>query len=186
MKFLFIGDTSASSKLAAKIMQNNFSKVLIIHYKYGSQFPNQINSWKGDWIISYKSDLVLNKNIINKAKKGAVNIHPASPKYRGIGGYYYAIKNKDNKYGVTLHYIDKKIDHGKIIFVKYFFINKIDNHEILKEVTAQYCIVVLNELINYLQKNKILPCSNQAWSDHLHTRNELKKYCKDCGKNFLE
>ncbi len=175
MKILFIGDKSNSSKLATKIIQSNFLENLIILYNHGNKYPSQISNWKGDWIISYKSDLILNEKILKKAKKGAINIHPAPPKYRGIGGYYYAIKNKDKNYGVTSHFMDIKIDHGKIIIVRTFPINDISKSSLLKKVTAQYCIGVLNELISYLKRNKPFPISKKTWNKKLYTRKELDK-----------
>lgn len=174
MSILFIGDKSNSSELAAKIMQQNFLEVSVILYNHGEPYPDNINTWNGEWIVSYKSDLILSKNILKKASKGAINIHPAPPKYRGIGGYKYAIQNKDKKYGVTSHLMDTKIDHGKIILVKYFPIHEIKDPKLLKEVTAQYCIGMLQEIIGYVRNHRPLPVSKKKWGKKLYTYNTLK------------
>lgn len=175
MSILFIGDKSNSSELAAKILQQNFSEVLAIFYDHGETFPKEVYEWKGDWILSYKSDLILSEDTLNKAHKGAINIHPAPPKYRGIGGYQHAINNKDKKYGVTSHFMDTKIDHGKIILVKYFPIHDIRDPKLLKEVTAQYCIGVLQEVIGYILDGQPLPISKEKWRKKLYTYKELKE-----------
>ena len=52
------------------------------------------------------------------AKIAAINLHPGSPKYRGIGCLNYALYNKEKKFGFTIHLISKKIDCGKILNVK--------------------------------------------------------------------
>ena len=69
MSILFIGDRSSSSELAAKIMRQNFEKVFVILYNHGEAFPNEIHEWEGDWIVSYKSDLILSEEILKKAVK---------------------------------------------------------------------------------------------------------------------
>ncbi len=51
-----------------------------------------------------------------------INIHPALlPKYGGRGMYGNAVHNavinaKEKQSGITVHYVDEKYDHGKIIF----------------------------------------------------------------------
>jgi phosphoribosylglycinamide formyltransferase-1 len=51
-----------------------------------------------------------------------INIHPALlPKYGGKGMYglrvhQAVIDNKEKESGITIHYVDEKYDHGKIIF----------------------------------------------------------------------
>lgn len=172
MSILFIGDKSNSSELAAKILQQNFPEVFTIFYDHGETFPEEVNKWEGEWIVSYKSDLILSENTLSKAHKGAINIHPAPPKYRGIGGYKYAIKNRDKKYGVTSHFMDTKIDHGQIILVKYFPIHNMQDPKLLKEVTAQYCIGVLQEIIGYMHHQKF-PSSKKKWSKKLFTHKDL-------------
>lgn len=51
-----------------------------------------------------------------------INIHPALlPSYGGKGMYGNAVHNavinaKEKQSGITIHYVDEKYDHGKIIF----------------------------------------------------------------------
>ena len=41
------------------------------------------------------------------------------------------------KTGCTVHHVNEKLDNGKNIIQKYFFINKSDNIKILKEKTQK-------------------------------------------------
>lgn len=53
---------------------------------------------------------------IARCTNGIVNLHFAPlPKYRGSGTLEHAIINGDDRYGVTLHYIDGELDTGEII-----------------------------------------------------------------------
>ena len=73
---------------------------------------------------------ILKSRIFKKAKLGCLNPHPGwLPKYRGVGAYAYAVLNNDEP-GVTIHYVDEKIDSGPIIIRKHIKI--IENDTISK------------------------------------------------------
>lgn len=71
---------------------------------------------------NYKFDLLVvafYKEIITKSElerfKLAINIHLSElPKYRGARGINWALKNKEEFQGVTIHQIDELLDHGPI------------------------------------------------------------------------
>jgi methionyl-tRNA formyltransferase len=46
------------------------------------------------------------------------------PKYRGVNPINWALKNGENKHGVTLHLIDEGIDTGPIVDQEIFNINQ--------------------------------------------------------------
>ncbi len=66
-----------------------------------------------------------------------INIHPALlPAYGGKGMYGSAVHNavinaKEKQSGITIHYVDEKYDHGKIIFQKTCDISEDDTAESL-------------------------------------------------------
>ena len=86
-----------------------------------------VNKWKGDYIVCFRSKIILSKKIIKKAKIAAINFHPGPPEFRGMGGLNFALFNNIKKYGCTAHIIDEKIDHGKIIDTISFPIKKTDS-----------------------------------------------------------
>lgn len=58
---------------------------------------------------------ILKSRIFQKARLGCLNPHPGwLPQYRGIGANAHAVQNNDQP-GITIHYVDEKIDTGKII-----------------------------------------------------------------------
>ena len=81
-----------------------------------------------DYIFSFRSFIILRKNLIKKAKYAAINFHPGPPEFRGIGCLNFAIFKNAKFYGVTAHDMDKKIDYGKIINVERF---EILNHKVI-------------------------------------------------------
>ena len=75
---------------------------------------------------------ILSKNFINNFKGKILNIHPSLlPKYKGLNTHEKAIKNKDKYSGCTVHFVNSKLDSGKIINQKKVIINKFDTPKTL-------------------------------------------------------
>ena len=59
---------------------------------------------------------ILSPNFIKKFKGIILNIHPSLlPKYKGLNTHERVIQNKDKYSGCTVHYVNSKLDSGKII-----------------------------------------------------------------------
>ena len=70
---------------------------------------------------------ILSKRFIKNFRGKILNIHPSLlPKYKGLNTYEKAIKNKDKYSGCTVHFVNSKLDSGKIINQKKVRINKFD------------------------------------------------------------
>ena len=82
---------------------------------------------------------ILSKSFIDNFKGQIINIHPSLlPKYKGLNTHEKAIKNKDKYSGCTVHYVDAKLDSGKIINQKKVKINKNDTPRLLaKRILTQ-------------------------------------------------
>jgi phosphoribosylglycinamide formyltransferase-1 len=75
---------------------------------------------------------ILSNNFINNFKGKILNIHPSLlPKYKGLNTHEKAIKNKDKYSGCTVHFVNSKLDSGKIINQKKVIINKFDTPKTL-------------------------------------------------------
>lgn len=72
-----------------------------------------------DIFISVLYDTLLSKEYIDS--RPCFNFHPGIlPWYRGAGAYSWAIINGEMEAGVTLHEIDRDIDHGDVIDIQRF------------------------------------------------------------------
>jgi formyltetrahydrofolate-dependent phosphoribosylglycinamide formyltransferase len=118
---LIISNTMKAKGLKYAI-SNNIEKK-IINFKYRGAAEKKIFS------LMRKNDIkficlagfmkVLSGNFINKFNGKIINIHPSLlPKYKGLNTHVKAIKNKDKFSGCTVHFVNKKLDSGKIIMQK--------------------------------------------------------------------
>ena len=79
---------------------------------------------------------ILSKKFIRAFDKLIINIHPSLlPKYRGLDTFARILKANEKKTGCTVHYVNEKLDEGKIILRKFFFIKKKDTINSLKTKT---------------------------------------------------
>ena len=82
---------------------------------------------------------ILSINFIKKFNGKILNIHPSLlPKYKGLKTHERAIKNNDKFSGCTVHFVNSKLDSGKIILKKRVKIAKNDDPKTLaKKILAQ-------------------------------------------------
>ena len=82
---------------------------------------------------------ILSKSFIKNFKGKILNIHPSLlPKYKGLSTHEKAIKNKDKYSGCTVHFVNSKLDSGRIINQKKVKINKFDTPKTLaKKILIQ-------------------------------------------------
>ena len=82
---------------------------------------------------------ILSKNFIKKFKGKILNIHPSLlPKYKGLNTHIRALKNKEKYSGCTVHFVNSRLDSGKIILQKKVKISKNETETSLaKKILAQ-------------------------------------------------
>jgi phosphoribosylglycinamide formyltransferase-1 len=82
---------------------------------------------------------ILSKSFIKNFKGQILNIHPSLlPKYKGLNTHEKAIKNKDKYSGCTVHFVNSRLDSGKIINQKKVKINKFDTpKKLAKKILIQ-------------------------------------------------
>jgi len=77
---------------------------------------------------------ILTANFIKKFKGKIINIHPSLlPKYKGLNTHQRVLDNKEKYSGCTVHYVNSKLDAGKIILQKRVKIFKNDTSEKLSK-----------------------------------------------------
>ena len=97
---------------------------------------------------------IISKNFIKLFRKKIINIHPSLlPKYKGLNTFSRVIKNKEIKSGCTVHFVNEKLDSGKIIVQKYFFINERDKENDIKIKTQKLEYLAFPEAIIKLYRN---------------------------------
>ena len=97
---------------------------------------------------------ILSINFINKFSSKIINIHPSLlPKYKGLNTHQRAIDNKEKYSGCTVHYVNSKLDSGKIILQKKVKILKNDTSKILSKRVLKYEHLLYPKALNKVLSN---------------------------------
>ena len=82
---------------------------------------------------------ILSNKFIKNFKGKILNIHPSLlPKYKGLNTHQRAISNNEKYSGCTVHFVNSRLDSGKIIVQKKVKINKLDTSKSLgKKILIQ-------------------------------------------------
>ena len=172
MTVTFIADRSVWSDAAAEYVKQSGATVLDVRWAFGEELRPRITQ-RTDWILSFKSDLILTQSELDLARRSSVNFHPAPPRYRGVGGHFWAISNGDSDFGVTCHHMVRRVDWGPIVSVKTFPISRNWSADQLK-LHADLCLTAeFFRIIDLILHDEPLPSTSQSWSPRLYKRTEL-------------
>tara|TARA_B100000989_G_scaffold294018_1_gene272301 strand:+ start:182 stop:763 length:582 start_codon:yes stop_codon:yes gene_type:complete len=76
---------------------------------------------------------ILSKNFIKNFQGKILNIHPSLlPKYKGLKTHKRAIQNQEKFSGCTVHYVNSKVDSGRIVLQKKVRITKRETPKTLR------------------------------------------------------
>jgi len=173
---LFLGKAEDSyCARALEFCQANFQRVTSCLGRWGDPLPDEVRAWEGDYIISYLSRWVVPADLLKRARRAAINFHPASPEYPGIGCNNFALYEDAKEYGVTCHYMAPKVDTGGIIAVRRFPIYPEDGVAELLERTYEHQIALFFEIVGGLAAGKSLPVSDEKWTRPPFTRAQFNE-----------
>ena len=82
---------------------------------------------------------ILSQNFISKFKGKILNIHPSLlPEYKGLNTHQRTLNNNEKYSGCTVHFVNSKLDSGKIILQKKVKISKNETkNSLAKKVLVQ-------------------------------------------------
>lgn len=120
------------------------TKKLAIDYNVDVYQPTKIKE-EYEKILNYKPDIIITcaygqilpNEILNYPKYGCINVHGSLlPKYRGGAPIHHSIINGEKETGITIMYMDSKMDSGDIIYQSKIEIGDNDNlDKIYKEMS---------------------------------------------------
>lgn len=94
-----------------------------------NSYSDEIEKIKPDLIILCRCKKKIKNKILSIPKIGCTNIHfGLLPKYGGIAPIHWAIRNGEEKIGVTLQFMSEKFDEGDIIDQKTFLTKSIKRY----------------------------------------------------------
>jgi methionyl-tRNA formyltransferase len=171
---LFFGKADDDrSDRALAFCRGTFGSVQACLGGHGDAFPEGLEDWRGDYVISYLSRWIIPYWLLQRASQTALNFHPAPPEYPGTGCTNFTLYNDDSVYGVTCHHMAAKVDTGELIAVKRFPLLASDDVASLLTRTHDYLLLLFYEVISELAVGHELPKTDETWTRKPYTRREL-------------
>lgn len=115
------------------------------------EFIEHLEKIKPTLIIN-QAQAILSEKFISIPEIGCLNRHGALlPKYRGLLAPFWAYMNKEKETGISIHFIDEKIDNGPIVVQKKIEIDRFDTFDSLLKKIFRLAPEAMLEAINTIR-----------------------------------
>ena len=160
---------------AETILKSCFTKeqFLSLRGNVGDRFDEELRWYDPEYIISFVSPWIIPKQMLDRAKIGAINFHPGSPDYPGTGCYNFALYENASTYGVTVHHMEEKVDSGNIVMTSYFDVSPHETVESLKLKSMNHLLYCFEKIVSLIGAEEPLPVSTENWRRKPFTRKEM-------------
>jgi len=113
---------------------------------------------KPDLIVTCAYGQIIPKELIDLPRYGCINIHASLlPEYRGGAPIHHAVIDGKNKTGITIMYMNEKMDEGDILYQKEIDILKEDNTSSMFNKLSILGSSMIKEFIPKLVNGEITP-----------------------------
>jgi methionyl-tRNA formyltransferase len=179
LTILFIGKAGDFfSCQAADFILVHYPTAKIVYSTRQQPFPQDLLNWKGDLIISYLSQWIIPKTLLQNAALAALNFHPGPPEYPGIGCTNFAIYNRENEFGVTCHHMASKVDTGEIVAVRRFPVYQTDSVYSITQQCYNHILHLFYDIFSQLMNGEKIPEANEIWKRKPYLRKQLDELCR--------
>lgn len=147
-----VGRKQILTKTPVKELAEKYSISVFQPKKIKEEYDLILNT-EADIIITCAYGQIIPKEILEYPRLGCINVHASLlPKYRGGAPIHHCLLNGDKKTGITIMYMDTKMDNGDIISQEVYEIEELDNvgtlHEKLSLMGANLLLDTLPSIIN--------------------------------------
>ena len=117
-------------------------------------------------LVSIACPQIVRRALLDLPEHGCINIHGALlPKYRGRMPSFWVLANGETKTGVTVHYMNEKLDDGPIIVQKEVPIEPSDTlHSLVLKSKVGYGALALVEAVDRIASGTVELQPNDAAS----------------------
>lgn len=165
-----------------KALENNIEVFQPNKIREDYQRIVQINP---DIIITCAYGQIIPKALLELPKLGCINVHASLlPKLRGGAPIHKCLIDGYSKTGITIMYMDEKMDSGDIISQEEYVIKEDDNvgklHDILSNIGAELLIKTLPSIINKTNKRIKQNEAEVTYAYNIKRDEEHLDFTKNC------
>lgn len=139
----------------------------------GDPEPEALRTATPDYLISFLSPWIVRKHSLDRAG-AAINFHPGSTDYPGIGCYNFALYEGATEFGAVCHHMLAKVDTGDLVMERRFPVLPEDSVETLKLRTMETMVDMFREVVELIAAGQPLPRADVHWTRRPFTRREME------------
>jgi methionyl-tRNA formyltransferase len=143
-----------------------------------SKYIKKIIENKIDIILSIAAPQIFKKEILNSVKYGCINSHSSLlPENKGMMPVFWGLYKGEPEIGVTIHYMDEKLDSGNIIKQEKVPVNNRSLHRMILKTKRMSALLVhktLNDIMN--GKLESVPMPKGGSYQTFPTPDEVKEF----------
>lgn len=158
---------------ARGFISQHFTNHTILLGSADQPLPETLETWSGDYIVSYLSPWILPAHLLRRAARAAINFHPAPPEYPGIGCANFAIYEEAREYGVTCHHMDASVDTGKLVAVQRFPVLETDTVFSLTQRSHSFLLTLFYNVMSCILRDQPVPECKESWTRKPFRRAEM-------------
>lgn len=114
------------------------------------EFRTKLRDLGVEFIVSISGTQLYKKALRQQTPYGIVNCHGALlPRYRGLMPSFWTLANNEKLGGVSVHYVDRKLDNGPIIVQKTY---RVHPHDTLEDIMARGKDLAAEAIIDCVRK----------------------------------
>jgi methionyl-tRNA formyltransferase len=160
-------------ELAEEVLKSYFPSARVVLGWRGDAYPGPLCN-QVDILISFSSPWVVNESDLARVRRAALNFHPGSPRYPGIGCTNFAIYEEAQTYGPTCHYMEASVDSGPIISYTEFQVSHDETVWSLTNRTYAHMLAQFSDVLSLLVVSEMPDKSDISWERRPYTRRELE------------
>jgi methionyl-tRNA formyltransferase len=152
------------------------------------EFLKHLRDLGVQFIVSISGTQLYKKALREQTSHGIVNCHGALlPKYRGLMPSFWTLANNESVGGVSVHFVDAKLDNGPIVVQKTYRINRFDTLEDIMARSKDLAAEAVIECVRLVEAgNPVLLPNDASQLTHfsMPTAEDVKRF-KAAGHKFV-
>jgi len=148
------------------------------------EFLDELRRLGIDLIVSINTPQRLKPPILALPARGCLNVHFGMlPRYRGLMPIFHAIMNGEPSFGVTVHFMDEKLDNGDIVAQRAISIGAADSLDTLYPKAFAVASDLLAEAIDASASGVVTRRPNPEAQKTYYsypTRDQIQAYRRRC------
>ncbi|MHA1409202.1 MAG: methionyl-tRNA formyltransferase [Candidatus Odinarchaeia archaeon] len=155
----------------------------------GKEFLSILEDFDLNLIVSVASSQIFRKKLLRIPRYGCINVHGALlPKHRGVNPSFWVLLEGEKESGVTVHFMDEKIDTGSIILQRPFPVSENETLDSLSMKVAVEGAVAVSDAVSLISDGldrDSLPPQPEGGSYHSFPTAEDGRRFRQMGLRFF-